>query len=78
MVENHIASGGLCGGRRIAKACFEDRSNSVQIVKWNCIVSFNFWCKEKGIEEMELVDLLGSLQVFSFLFTLLFFDGLQH
>jgi len=41
--------------------CFEDRPNSIHRFQWNCIVSFSFWCKEAEIEELELVDMLGSL-----------------
>jgi len=55
----HIASGGLCGERNSRR--FEDKSNSIHRVKWNCIVSLFFWCKQTNIEELELVDLLGSL-----------------
>ncbi|WMV37870.1 hypothetical protein MTR67_031255 [Solanum verrucosum] len=59
---------------------FEDRSNSIEKVKGNCIVSFYFWCKEKDLEETEqIVELLGSLQVFFSLFLFpLFFEGHQH
>lgn len=41
--------------------CFEDRPNSIHRFQWNYIVSFSFWCKEAEIEELELVDMLGSL-----------------
>ncbi|WMV45978.1 hypothetical protein MTR67_039363 [Solanum verrucosum] len=41
---------------------FEDRSNSIQKVRWDCIASFYFWCKEKGLEVTEqIVELLGPL-----------------
>ncbi|WMV11609.1 hypothetical protein MTR67_004994, partial [Solanum verrucosum] len=42
--------------------CYEDRSNSIQKVKWNCIISFYFWCKEVGLEDIDqFVDILRSL-----------------
>ncbi|KAH0765964.1 hypothetical protein KY285_001835 [Solanum tuberosum] len=56
----HIASGGLCGERNSRR--FEDKSNSIHRVRWNCIVSLFFWCKQRNIEELELVDMLGSLR----------------
>lgn len=41
---------------------FEDRSNSIQKVRWDCIACFYFWCKEKGLEVTEqIVELLGPL-----------------
>ncbi|WMV57703.1 hypothetical protein MTR67_051088, partial [Solanum verrucosum] len=41
---------------------FEDISNSIHKVKWNCIVSLYFWCKEIGLEDSDqLLELLGSL-----------------
>ncbi|KAG5631747.1 hypothetical protein H5410_003464 [Solanum commersonii] len=41
---------------------FEDRSYSIQKVRWDCIASFYFWCKEKGLEDTkQIVELLGSL-----------------
>lgn len=42
-------------------SCFENKSNSIQIVEEKCIVSLYLWCKKEFIEEVEqLVDLLGS------------------
>jgi len=41
---------------------FEDRSNSIQKVRWDCIASFYFWCIEEGLEVTEqIVELLGPL-----------------
>ncbi|KAG5568861.1 hypothetical protein H5410_064121 [Solanum commersonii] len=41
---------------------FEDISNSIHKVKWNCIVSLYFWCKEIGLEDSDqLLEFLGSL-----------------
>lgn len=47
---------------------FEDRSNFIYTVKWNCIISYYFCCKKMDIDELEIVDLLGSLYVVSLLF----------
>ncbi|KAG5616392.1 hypothetical protein H5410_016216 [Solanum commersonii] len=42
--------------------CYENKSNSIQKVKENCIAYLYFWCKQECIEEVEqLVDMLGSL-----------------
>ena len=42
--------------------CFEDRSNSIHKVKWNCIVFLLFWCKQLCIEDVgQILDLIGSL-----------------
>ena len=46
---------------RGVRECFRDRSNSIDKVEWNCIVSFNYCCKKIETDELELVDLLGSL-----------------
>lgn len=52
------------------ESCFEDRFNSMQKIKWNCIVNFRFWSKEANVEEAnQLVDLSGSLEVFEFIIT---------
>lgn len=41
---------------------FEDRYNTLQNVKMNCILLFYFWCKERHVENTEsLVDMLGFL-----------------
>lgn len=39
--------------------CFKDKFNSIQKVKWNCIISLLFWCNIEEVEQR--VDLLGSL-----------------
>ncbi|WMV45334.1 hypothetical protein MTR67_038719 [Solanum verrucosum] len=43
---------------------FEDISNSIHKVKWNCIVSLYFWCKEIGLEDsdqlLEFIRILAS------------------
>lgn len=42
--------------------CSENIANSVQKLKWNCIKTFYFWCKEDGIEEAgQLLDFIDSL-----------------
>ncbi|WMV07056.1 hypothetical protein MTR67_000441 [Solanum verrucosum] len=42
--------------------CFEDKSKSINDVKWNCLVSLFFWCEENYIEEVDdFVDFLGAL-----------------
>ncbi|KAG5585385.1 hypothetical protein H5410_045819, partial [Solanum commersonii] len=45
---------------------FEDISNSIHKVKWNCIVSLYFWCKEIGLEDsdqlLEFIRILASPQ----------------
>ena len=42
--------------------CFENRYNSIHKVKWNCIVSLFFWCKQLCIVDTDqIVDLIGSL-----------------
>lgn len=41
---------------------FEDIFNSIHKVKWNCIVSLFFWCKELGLEDSDqLIEFLGAL-----------------
>ncbi|WMV44197.1 hypothetical protein MTR67_037582, partial [Solanum verrucosum] len=48
---------------------FEDIFNSIHKVKWNCIVSVYFWCKEIGLEDSDqLLEFVGSLYVLCFLF----------
>ncbi|KAG5577465.1 hypothetical protein H5410_057599 [Solanum commersonii] len=42
--------------------CFEDKSNSIHKVKWNCLVSLLFWCKQLCIDdEDQITELIGSL-----------------
>lgn len=56
--------------------CCEDRSNSIQKVKSNCIISFYFCCKEVGLENIDhFVDLLRSKYL---LLYFLFFFNFQH
>ncbi|KAG5601266.1 hypothetical protein H5410_032636 [Solanum commersonii] len=41
--------------------CFEDRFNSMQKIKENCITNFHFWCKEGHTDDaIQLLDFLGS------------------
>lgn len=47
----------------------------VELLELFLYLSF-VWCKETEIEELELVGLLGSLLVFSSIFSS--FEGLQH
>ncbi|KAG5617977.1 hypothetical protein H5410_017801, partial [Solanum commersonii] len=62
-------SAGLGGRRRVKRdvwkerngRCFEDRSNSIHKVKWNCIVSLLFWCKQLCIDDIDqIIDLIGN------------------
>ncbi|KAL3378631.1 hypothetical protein AABB24_004516 [Solanum stoloniferum] len=42
--------------------CFEDKIRSVHDVKWNCLETLFFWCKQNCIEEIEeLVEFVGAL-----------------
>ncbi|KAG5622018.1 hypothetical protein H5410_007236 [Solanum commersonii] len=42
--------------------CFEDKIRSIHDVKWKCLETLFFWCKQNCIEEVEeLVDFLGTL-----------------
>lgn len=44
------------------KRCFVDKIKSIHDLKWNCIVSLYFWCKENYIEEVvDLIDFIGAL-----------------
>ncbi|WMV09108.1 hypothetical protein MTR67_002493 [Solanum verrucosum] len=48
---------------------FEDRSNYIQKVRWDCIASFYFWCKEKGLEDTgdcRIIRILVSIFFFFF------------
>jgi len=43
------------------RRCFEDRFNSMQKIKENCIANFHFWCKEGHTDDaIQLLDFLGS------------------
>ena len=42
--------------------CFEDKSNPIHKIIWNCIVSLLLWCKQLCIEDTDqIIDLIGSL-----------------
>lgn len=70
-----------CGERN--GRCFEDKSNSFQKIKENCIVSSYFWNKEVGLEDSDhFADSFkshGSWKYFllSFMYLTLF-DDVQH
>ncbi|KAG5583282.1 hypothetical protein H5410_053909 [Solanum commersonii] len=41
--------------------CFENKANSIEKVKWNCLTTLYFWCKEEGIEEAaQILDFIGT------------------
>ncbi|KAG5607399.1 hypothetical protein H5410_028891 [Solanum commersonii] len=42
--------------------CYDNKANSIEKVKWNCLTTFYFWCKEEGIEETaQILDFIGTL-----------------
>ncbi|WMV55279.1 hypothetical protein MTR67_048664 [Solanum verrucosum] len=42
--------------------CYDNKANSIEKVKWNCLTTFYFWCKEEGIEEAaQILDFIGTL-----------------
>uniref|UniRef100_A0A0V0IAJ9 Putative ovule protein n=1 Tax=Solanum chacoense TaxID=4108 RepID=A0A0V0IAJ9_SOLCH len=42
--------------------CFENRSNSLQKIKVNCILLFCFWCRQAHSKEtVEILDVLDSI-----------------
>jgi len=42
--------------------CFQNKSNSIQKMKMNCLVLFHFWCKQEYMEDLESVmNALGTL-----------------
>ncbi|TMW87681.1 hypothetical protein EJD97_019620 [Solanum chilense] len=42
--------------------CFQNKSNSIQKIKMNCLVLFLFWCKQEYMVDLESIkDVLGSL-----------------
>lgn len=59
--------------------CFQNKSNTIQKSKMNCLVLLQLWCKQEYMEDLELVTkVLGSLHFFAtglkiFMYTLYFF-----
>ncbi|WMV53791.1 hypothetical protein MTR67_047176 [Solanum verrucosum] len=42
--------------------CFQNKSNSIEKMKMNCLVLFQFWCKQEYMEDLESVlNALGTL-----------------
>ena len=42
--------------------CFQNKSNSIQKMKMNCLVLYHFWCKQEYMEDLESVmNALGTL-----------------
>ncbi|KAK6796557.1 hypothetical protein RDI58_004258 [Solanum bulbocastanum] len=42
--------------------CHQNKSNTIQKMKMNCLVMFHFWCKQEYMEDLEaVVNVLGSL-----------------
>ncbi|KAG5590371.1 hypothetical protein H5410_040885, partial [Solanum commersonii] len=42
--------------------CYDNKANSIEKVKWNCLTTFYFWCKEEGIEETaQILNFIGTL-----------------
>ena len=46
--------------------CHQNKSNTIQKMKMNCLVLFHFWCKQEYMEVLEsVVNVLGSLLMLS-------------
>lgn len=59
-LNSFLPYGGHFGRKEIR--CFKNITKPMQKVIENCISTVYFWCKEKGIDEVErLVDFLRSL-----------------